>query len=165
MLLILFANLISSQILNEKYKSNTIYIEIVGQSVGLFSLNGDYRFHPNFTFRIGFGWAIFGYSVPTSINVITQAKKSHHLEVGLGPVYLEGASLFGGERSREIVLTGFLGYRYQPKDGGLVLRIGFTPWLDIDKSKVIDPGPRKEDIKYYYELFPVGGISIGYCFR
>ncbi len=65
------------------FNSNSIYIELFGQGIGL-SLNADYRFQPNLTFRAGLSYLIFGYGIPLSLNYLTGKNSSHHLELGLG---------------------------------------------------------------------------------
>ncbi len=143
---------------SEPYKSNAIFLEVVGQSVGFFSLNTDYRFHPNFTFRAGFGISL-GFTVPVSINFITGKESSHHLEIGTGVTYAKGLG-----KAEGLVPTAVFGYRYQPREGGLMFRLSFTPCLAINKSTGID---RSGYVETYYnvEFFPLAGISIGYCFK
>jgi len=77
---------------------------------------------------------------------------SHHLEAGLGYVFTwerlpepfgEFNSPWGG------FFGGRLGYRYQKPSGRLVVRVGFTPFLE-----------HRED----FALHPSGVASVGYCF-
>ena len=112
-------------------------------------MNCDYRFHPNFTFRIGVGLTL-GYSIPVSVSFIFPSESYHHLEVSIGGTYLEGASLFGGDRVISVVLVPGIGYRFQPKEGGFVFRATYTPWINLGN-------PRNSS-------YVMGGISLGYCF-
>ncbi|MEO0162125.1 MAG: hypothetical protein ABIL74_07620 [candidate division WOR-3 bacterium] len=158
------SNFAPAQTLNEIHKSNTIFIEAVGQSVGFFSLNYDHRVHPNFTFRVGLGVSL-GYTVPISANFITGIETSHHFEVGVGLTYGRIISLLADEVDDIILVpTGVLGYRYQPKNGGFVFRGGFTPWVPIDKDTYIDRFTGETRTEYHFGFFPMVGISGGYCF-
>ncbi len=148
------------------FKDNAVFIELVGQTVGFFSINVDYRYNPNFSFRIGFGLSL-GYTIPISLNYISHENLSHHFEFGLGLTYGKFATIniFGGssEPVDALIPTAFIGYRYQPKKGGLFFRVGFTPWFRINKSTNFDR-EGGYTTKYNIEFIPVGGISLGYCF-
>jgi len=79
---------------------------------------------------------------------------SHRLQLGLGAtlLYLDAASdsqgtKFGGERAGVgLAFTGVVGYRYQPRDGGVIFGIGFTPLVRTSR------------------FLPWGGASVGYAF-
>lgn len=126
----------------EKYAKNTVYIEFLGQGV-LGSINYDYRFHPNFSFRIGVGYALFLYSFPAMINFLIGTETPHHLELGAGFVLMSYKDLSG------IVPTANLGYKFQPKNGGFFFKIAWTPFIHSEAE----------------ELIKWGGISIGYTFK
>ncbi|MFN3306757.1 MAG: hypothetical protein ACK42Z_06190 [Candidatus Kapaibacteriota bacterium] len=131
MLTILLRVSLLSKPYDREFKSDAIFIELVGQTVGFFSVNVDHRFHPNFTFRIGLGLSL-GYTIPISLNYITDNNSSHDFEFGLGLTYgkLAFINIFGGSSDPQDVLipTAFIGYRYQPKKGGFfsvqVLHLG-----------------------------------------
>ncbi len=120
------------------------YIEVFGNTfVG--SVNIDYRFHPNFNLRFGASYMIFGFGFPIMLNFITGKESPHHLELGAGIVSFIGGS---GEITFGTFQTLTFGYRYQPKKGGVVFRISFTPLFNFP-----DKG----------EVWPWAGISIGYA--
>ena len=133
------------------YKHNAIYAELLGQGI-LYSINYDYLITNNLSLRAGFSsWsipAIFfidgdlsftGY--PVMVNYLTGSENSH-LEIGAGimPVKLSitghdvffGADIFGDETI--VMGTGTLAYRYQQRDGGLLFRIGLTPFFYSGKA-------------------------------
>lgn len=87
------------------------YIEALGNSV-IGSVNIDYRFHPNLSFRVGGSWMIFGFGFPIMLNFLIGKETSHHLEFGAGIVPVIGG--FDGEKLA-FFETLTLGYRYQPK--------------------------------------------------
>lgn len=123
------------------------YIEALGNAV-IGSVNLDYRFHPNLSFRLGASWMIFGFGFPVMLNFLTDGKEvSHHLEIGAGAVPVIGG-INGSKLVHYETLT--LGYRYQPKKGGFLFRVSFTPLLNF---------PDKGENKMW------GGISIGYSQR
>ena len=79
---------------------------------------------------------------------------NHHLDLGLGivmyDVKLEGRDFFFKQaisgQGMATVGAGTVGYRYQPRRGGMFFRIGFTP---LFTSR---------------DIFPTGGISLGLTF-
>ena len=79
---------------------------------------------------------------------------NHHIEGGLGYVVIREAIRDTENNPEEWfwsgVFTGRIGYRFQKPDGRLILRAGFTPFLE------------HEDIAT--EFHPSGGASIGYSF-
>lgn len=160
---ILLANENEKQTNKNNISSNSIYLELGGQGIGL-SVNYDYRFHPNWTFRAGASFLAFGVGLPFSINYLTGYKKSHHLEFGAGLTYAKVSSFFGGESEKTIIPTFLIGYRFQPKSGGLIFKISLTPLLFIREVETFDipRGTRKKD--YELEFQPWAGISVGYCF-
>ena len=128
------------------FKRRSVYFELGGEGIGV-SLNIDYRFQPNFLFRVGFGEFLLGYSIPVSFHVITNGNSNHHMEFEGGVTFGRIANIFGGGEAPYYLFTAGIGYRYQRPNGGLVFRASFTP-LFIDGS----------------EILPLAGISIGYCY-
>lgn len=143
------------------YSKNSIFLELLGNG-GLYSVNYERRFKPNLYGRIGFcsfksidllspenGDRIT--TIPVMITYFT-GQRVHHFEMG-------GGMLFGIINEKNglntiIDLTAFLGYRYQAPGNGILIRIGFTPFLSLDKTaNYPDKG-----------LFLSGGISLGYHF-
>ncbi len=79
---------------------------------------------------------------------------NHHIEIGIGHIFIREAS-----RDMENnpttwywsgAFTGRLGYRYQKPEGRLIIRVGFTPFLEYEDN--------------YREFHPSGGVTFGYCF-
>jgi len=78
---------------------------------------------------------------------------SHHIEGGIGYVIIREATRDMEDNLDEWfwsgVFTGRIGYRYQKPDGRLILRAGFTPFMEHGTA---------------HEFHPSGGISVGYNF-
>jgi hypothetical protein len=127
------------------YKHNAIYAELLGQGI-LYSINYDYLITENLSLRAGFStWSIpamffidgdlsfTGY--PVLVNYLVGNGDSR-LEIGAGilpaKLSLTGHdAFFGAELSGDTTIvmgTGSLVYRYQQRDGGLVFRVGLTPF-------------------------------------
>ena len=143
---------------------NAIYAEVFGPGL-LYSINYDYLITPHMSLRAGVSrWsfpAIFFLingsidftGFPVTLNYLAGEGNSH-LELGAGvvPMFLslDGRQIFFGESVRgkatAVLGTVTVGYRYQPIDGGLVFRIGFTPVFNFEK------------------IFPTGGLSMGVAF-
>ncbi|MCS7228826.1 MAG: hypothetical protein NZ923_02175 [Candidatus Kryptonium sp.] len=137
----------------DEHAKSSVYLEILGQGLYL-SANYDYRFKPNLTARIGIGTALLAFSFPATINYLTFPESSHHLEIGGGFIIARG----GFDNDESIILpTANIGYRFQPKKGGLFFRIAWTPLLSF-----LIHEEEKDDI---LERLIWGGISIGYTFR
>lgn len=146
---------------NDSLKRNAVYIELLGQGV-LYSVNYDYRISDNIAFRAGFTfWGINFFDkntltgFPIMVNYLS-GKNKGHLEAGIGfmPLMMvtEGnAGWFSWEEEQkkdselEVIGNINLGYRYQPRTGGFVFRINFTPLI----------GPT---------VIPWAGMSFGYGF-
>ncbi len=108
---------------NPDFSTLAWYIKALGNAF-IGSVNLDYRFHPNLSFRLGASWMIFGFGFPFMLNFLTGGKEaSHHLEFGSGVV-----PVVGGINGSKLVYyeTLTLGYRYQPRKGGLLFRVSFT---------------------------------------
>lgn len=139
------------------YSKNSIFFELLGNG-GLYSVNYERRFKPDLYGRIGF--SSFKSidllnpenkeritTIPVLITYFT-GQKMHHFEMG-------GGMLFGFITEDTIIdLTAFFGYRYQTPGNGILIRIGFTPFLSLDKkANYPDNG-----------LSLSGGIALGYHF-
>ncbi len=131
------------------FTRHTFHAEIFGHGL-LYSVNYDFRFHRHAALHVGFShWgfnsAFFGElrmtAFPVTI-IYLSGKDDHHLEIGAGimPAKLTFVnsgifSLFSGnevvkKRSDELIGIGSIGYRYQPMDGGLMLRVAITPFYN-----------------------------------
>ena len=90
--------------------------------------------------------------LPICINEI-YSLGSHHIEGGIGYVIIREATRDMEDNLDEWfwsgVFTGRIGYRYQKPDGRLILRAGFTPFMEHGTA---------------HEFHPSGGASVGYNF-
>ena len=89
----------------------------------------------------------------------------HHIEAGLGFITIREAIRDTENRASEWywsgIISGRLGYRYQIPKGRLILRAGFTPFLELGALEELGSkriGGTSSD------FHPFGGISIGYSF-
>ncbi|MCX7797287.1 MAG: hypothetical protein N2249_01525 [Melioribacter sp.] len=163
----IYANDNKDRILLNRISSNAMYVEFGGSGL-VFSANYDYRFAPNWTVRVGLSYLIFGLGLPLSINYITGEKNAHHLELGAGLTYAKVTSLFGDGTKSSFVPSLSVGYRYQPVDGGFILRILFTPLFFIEKEgKWIDESNPFRGVKYEHVLSirPFAGVSLGFTLK
>ncbi len=141
----------------QDFSRNAIYVEGLGQGI-LYSINYDYRFTTDAGIRIGFTrWSTGGDWVmlfqsnmlftafPITINFLPgESSSSFELGIGLMPMI---ASSKGQEQDETTVIgIATFGYRYQPIEGGIVSRIGFTPVFGS------------------WGFLPTVGISLGYAF-
>lgn len=90
--------------------------------------------------------------IPVAVNEILSFDK-HHFEMGLGYVFTNESEtvMVNGELKERIggFITGRIGYRYQKPQGRILLRAGFTPFLEYQSTS---------------EFHPSGGLAIGYNF-
>ena len=146
------------------FAHSAVYAELLGQGI-LYSLNYDYRFSDHVSMRVGFSsWSIPSFMLfvngtlsytgfPIMLNYLA-GKGSSRLELGAGivpsTVSVDGNEVFLGSKisgSGTFVLgAATIGYRMQPRSGGLVFRIGLTPLVGADGAKLY------------------GGISLGGAF-
>ena len=136
---------------------NSMYLESGGNCLA-FSVNYDRLLSPRFGFRIGmFAFALPYVSTEAAFSTTLMGNyfigsESHKLEIGLGvyianhefsgPLWEDGPTV----HISEVAGTGTVGYRYQPPDGGLMFRLGLTPFFAA-------PG-----------VVPNLGFSVGYAF-
>lgn len=144
--------------LNAQIKSNSLYFEAFGNG-GLYSLNYDRLFTENLGGRIGFTYLpsmdfIFSsvedlIVVPLVVNYLSGENSKLELGAGIIFVSVNNIGFFGfksGKGSSAVAGTAVVGYRYQPKDGGFLFRIGLTPFFSGNGAALS------------------GGISIGVTF-
>jgi hypothetical protein len=138
---------------------NSIYLELLGNGL-LYSVNYDRMFNENFGARIGVTYfpaltSFFNtvediFLMPVTLNTFIGGE-NNKLEMGVGIVYLQltASTIFSEEKQNVsgAAETLTIGYRYQPRLGGFVFRVGFTPIFRFGKKFV-----------------PFGGISIGTSF-
>ena len=159
LIIFLISNYSNSQ---EDFAKNVGYLEIGGNG-GAYSLNYERAFSPQFLLRVGFAsWSATqdfgGEKSKTTIPVMFNSlfgSGNHKIEGGLG-VMLGSEKHTGNEvwpKSKENIfaLTGTAGYRYQKPAGGIIFRVGLTPFLNIGDSE-------------YPDFNFSGGGSVGYAF-
>ena len=154
---------------NPKVAGRTSFYAEIGGAGILFSANIDHRFKPSHLglgMRGGVGFVStyeendlnpnsYGRDVsiltlPVQLNYIFGKENSHHtFEVG-GGLTLTGRKIdplnYYEDRKSQVFGNFSFMYRRQPKDGGFMWRIGFTPLVS----------------RGYIQ--PFGGVSIGYSF-
>ena len=67
-----------------------------------------------------------GIALPAGVNFLIGRK--HMLELSAGMVYVSGEDWDSSPQSN-VWLSALIGYRYQPINGGLIIRIGFTAYF------------------------------------
>lgn len=126
------------------FARNSIFVELLGNGI-LYSLNYDHKFFDHASARIGGMFLSYPKNdvnndngrtilvlVPIMVNYLVGNGNSR-LEVGGGILAggTNGSAQIENERISEArgggAFTGNIGYRLQPRDGGFLFRIGFTP--------------------------------------
>lgn len=124
-----------------------LYLEGGGPGL-LLSLNYEHRIAEALALRIGFGFALLGYTLPIALNMLCFSAP-HHLELGVGVAPGEFAlPLPGYPPTPVVLLVAHVGYRFSPPGGGFLFRIGFTP-LFLPRTG---------------QILPWGAIALGYAF-
>lgn len=183
-------------------KKNSLYVEIGGQGV-INSICFDKLFHTNkkikntYTGGISFMALKYQYwgGLTFSYNFLT-GQKSHHLELGFGltlasqynrKIDCEYSSydstgaltnhnrFIGTSVDYYSYITPKIGYRFQKINGGILIRLTFTPMVFlINRYGPIKESPYREEPTYEYfksdaspnyAVYPWFGISIGYTFK
>lgn len=127
---------------------SAVYFEAGGNGL-LYTLNYDHRFTDVISVRAGM--MVMGVvASPVTVNALLGGG-SHRLELGAGALLLSAPGhladpVDGEEDLRAVKATATVGYRYQPRRGGMVVRAGFTPVL-VDGAGL-----------------PWFGLSVGYAF-
>jgi hypothetical protein len=131
--------------------SNALFFEVGGQGI-LYSVNYDRLLGPHASVHAGY--TPFGggeYVLPAGISYLSSG--NHRLELGAGLSYLNvHESEFSIGIRRGLFGTAVFGYRYQPREGGFMFRVGFTPLIGAFANTRIGP------------VLPWFGLSTGYCF-
>jgi hypothetical protein len=140
---------------------NIIYTEAFG-TAGYGSVNFERLIGTKGNMRIGFRGGLGTYNIydftgkfnpdlifPLSLNMYLF--EPHCVELGVGNtlssiVQLRDAG-WQPERQKRLSANFILGYRYYRNEGGLIIRIGYTPIIE-----------------FYRRLVHWGGISVGYAF-
>jgi hypothetical protein len=163
--LFFFPNISSAQIT----LLHSVSGEIGGQAI-IYGVDYDLRFKTDSIVNLGVGavgsvffGSYYGHSAAALRGFCTIGKKKSVFETGLGIVSDdESGGISGGlhpmtsYRILSNYIQGYFGYRYQPLDGGLLLRV-YTAPLSFKVS-----GGKTE-----FGLTPLGiiGVSLGYTFK
>ena len=122
------------------FARNSIFVELLGNG-GLYTLNYDHKFFDHVSARIGAEYiSLTGsdtnvedrvsiFLLPVMINYLVGNGNSR-LELGAGAILGGVDANVDNETVNGIgggSFTGTIGYRLQPRDGGFLFRIGFTP--------------------------------------
>ena len=128
------------------FARNSIFLELGGNGL-IYSLNYDHKFFDHASARIG-GMYLGGsaddpnsidgrvsvFFVPITANYLVGNGNSR-LEIGGGLVIAGGSvdATIDNETIDDVgsgaAFTGTIGYRLQPRDGGFLFRVGFTPLI------------------------------------
>lgn len=137
----------------ERTARNAVFVEVGGNG-GLYSLNVERLVLPRFSLRggvstLGFMRTTEYVILPATASLlIQQADPKYHFELGGGPSFVIDQGI------ADILGTAILGLRYQPVDGGLFLRLAFTPLLSTSGEIELLWG----------HVGPSAGFAIGYSF-
>ncbi len=147
------ASVQSAQDPDGHFARNAVYFEALGPGV-FYSLNYERRITDVLSLRAGFtAWnGLVGF--PLMVNgLLGQDGDYFEIGVGLVPGYTPSSLLSShsfiirGKSDEVLYGTATLGYRYQPRTGGVLFRIGFTP------------------VFARFNAFMLwGGMSVGYAF-
>ena len=108
---------------------NAVYAEAFGNGL-FYSLNYDRMINDRLSGRVGIMYA-GAFAAPAMANFLI-ARRRHHLEVGLGLVFLSSTDVaddlqIADKHLASVMASCTVGYRFQDPAGGLVFRAGFTP--------------------------------------
>jgi len=148
------ANLDTSRPSEGREAKNAIYLDLLGPGV-FYSINYDRVIVDDFSARIGFSYFSAGASVSDSSGTTTESASfsywslpitasylgigsdTHMLELGAGGAIVsysgkgviesDDGSVADDASATTLALTGLVGYRRQPADGGFVFRVGASP--------------------------------------
>ena len=151
---------INSQTATDSIKRNSVYIELLGNSL-IYSLNYDHLFDltPQTKLAVGVGvgylyihnesghFVISEFTnnvflVTPEVNFLIGRSSKHFFETGLSLCNKIETDNFNYKLAPALRI----GYRFQPLKGGFLFRIGFTPMY------------------YDNKIYPLGGLSFGYSF-
>lgn len=160
-------------------KKSSVFIELLGNSVGLIGINYDRiiteydNSYLNVTAGIspfiGVGSSYKYISIPVSINYTSFKRSSSHLELGVGLAY----SYYKDEESNrnccereQMLFISRIGYKYQRPQGGFNFKIGLTPTfpLYIMKDRNDNTDLLYEVIKDIEMYLHFIGLALGYTF-
>jgi len=152
---------LSAQIDYRNASQSVAYFEMLGQG-GLATLNYDQRFTKSTNgpgFRVGIGYInvgkFSGYTLPVGLNYL-EGGNSKYLELGLGLTYGKMGIIDKFDNEPRLAANLFVGFRYQPEEPGLNIRVGISAFYGNIKK------PDKENEGFF---IPLPGISLGYTFN
>ncbi|HVZ33121.1 MAG TPA: hypothetical protein VG963_11895 [Polyangiaceae bacterium] len=151
---------------------NAIYLDLLGPGL-LYSINYDREILDDVSVRIGFSYFSYGVSVsagnasesgkfsylsiPITASYLGVGSENNMLEVGGGGMIMnfKGNGLLKADDTSAsasgsittFAMTGIVGYRHQPSDGGFVFRVGASPV-----------------VTFGYGVIPWGYLSLGAAF-
>ncbi len=152
---ILFAGCLSIPAYSQNSTYNQgVFIEI-GGSGGLYSLNYERYLKNGLVGRIGVAYIFRAYVVPITFGKVW-GTGPHHLEATAGVSYLNYYQTTNGllTRRNALLLTGFIGYRFQKTEKKFFGKIGLTPLYMIYNSD-----PWEKDKFWGYPVW--FGIGLG----
>lgn len=143
---------------NTERVKNSLYLSTGGVAIAFYSLNYERRIGDKLWGRAGFSYAPIlqskSASIPLGLTYLV-GEKANFLELGLGSTFLyykdaEEFDFFddSDNKNSRVVLTGTIGYRYQPVEDNLFFAIAFTPVYSPSNAAIR----------------PFGGLSIGYSY-
>ncbi len=144
------------QKVNSDYKLNSVYFELGGNGLfysfgydRLFKISNISKFSLGSGLTYSYSGDSGGFWVSPQINYLIGS--NHNFEIGIGitiPIILESnIDLY------PLCLIYRIGYRYQKEEGGLLFRIGFTPFSVLStRGLIVQP------------IIPWAGIAIGWTF-
>lgn len=118
-----------------------VYSEIGGAGLSLWSVHGEltvFSFNHDtdglgihHSLRLSAGYSVNGNFLPVAAKYIL-LESNHHIETGFGVTFSMKAR-GGHDALPESSAVGvfIFGYRYEPQDGGLVIRANLSPWIDL----------------------------------
>ncbi len=143
--------LINCSVILAQIRPNNIFLEVGGNGFE-YSLNYERLFIKRVAVRVGYGLVLGdrrdkAVVIPLMVNYIT-GNDGHYFELGGGCAYITKEIDYGffDLKFKGIAATGFVGYRYQPENSGILFRVGITPFVGSGG------------------FLPWAGMSLGYCF-
>jgi hypothetical protein len=114
-----------------------VWVEALGPALG-YTANYEYRVSRSLSVRGGAGYTYYsigstrwdGLTTIGSVSYFPLKSQRHHLELGGSLAYI----LVPDSDNDTAIVGGLIGYRFQPPDGGPVLRVFFSPVYLVARS-------------------------------
>ncbi|QHT69276.1 hypothetical protein GXP67_22875 [Rhodocytophaga rosea] len=145
------------------FRKNIIFLEAGGKGP-VYSLNYERIFRQgkklSYSYRLGFSILREDFSVPVAFTAFT-SPGSHHLELSLGltPEVHKYRTFLSGDNlsDKYLYITPGIGYRYQKREGRLMVSAGVSPLIFFD--------PPSDDVfNVKPEFKPSAQLALGFCF-